>query len=122
MFTNKNKNKNKKRYERAKLKALLRHHRELGETMEAHRKTDVAVNFLGIAEDQLEIMQGALDLRTTKCSDACVPLDQVFMLPKEGELNQDVLADILACGFSRVCEKCFLFFFHFFYYFLKSMY
>ena len=28
MFTNKNKN--KKRYERAKLKALLRHHRELG--------------------------------------------------------------------------------------------
>ena len=90
------------RYERAKLKALLRHHRELGESMEAHRKTDVAVNFLGIAKDQLEIMQGALDLRTTTCGQACVPLDQVYMLSMEDVLDEGTLADILAQGYSRI--------------------
>jgi CBS domain containing-hemolysin-like protein len=90
------------RYERAKLKALLRHHRELGDSMEAHRQTDAAVSFLGIAKDQLEIMQGALDLRTTTCGDACVPLDQVYMLGKKDKLDQGTLADILAKGFSRV--------------------
>ena len=64
------KGKNAGRYERAKLKALLRHHRELGDSMEQHRQTDTAVKFLGIAKDQLEIMQGALDLRTITCGDA----------------------------------------------------
>jgi metal transporter CNNM len=90
------------RYERAKMKALLRHHRELGDAVEAHGKVDDAVSFLGIAKDQLEIMQGALDLRTTTCEAACVSMDQVFMLPTSAKLNGDTMADILACGFSRV--------------------
>ena len=90
------------RYERAKMKALLRHHRELGDAVEAHEKVDDAVSFLGIARDQLEIMQGALDLRTTTCEDACVSLDKVFMLPMSGKLNGDTMADILAKGYSRV--------------------
>ena len=90
------------RYERAKLKALLRHHRELNDSMQAHRKTDVAVDFLGIAKDQLEIMQGALDLRTTTCGEACVPLDEAFMLSHNERLDEGIMADIVAKGFSRV--------------------
>ena len=70
--------------------------------MEQHRQTDAAVNFLGIAKDQLEIMQGALDLRTTTCGDACVPLDDVFMMSNQEKLSQGTLADILAKGFSRI--------------------
>eukprot|EP00946_MAST-07B_sp_MAST-7B-sp1_P003821 g3821.t1 len=90
------------RYERAKMKALLRHHRELGDAVEAHEKVDDAVSFLGIAKDQLEIMQGALDLRTTLCGDVCLSMEKVFMLPKTAKLDADTMADILACGFSRV--------------------
>jgi metal transporter CNNM len=90
------------RYERAKMKALLRHHRELGDAVEAHEKVDDAVSFLGIAKDQLEIMQGALDLRTTTCEEACLSMDKVFMLPKTARLDHGTMADILARGFSRV--------------------
>ena len=52
--------------------------------------------------EQLEIMQGALDLKKVKTKDVMVPLDKAYMLSDEDKLDANMMADILNAGVSRI--------------------
>ena len=77
-------------------------HRIGTDKMEHKQVAAEAVKYLGISEDQLEIMQGALDMQKTKVEEAMTPLDRAYMLPNTGKLDANCMADILAKGFSRI--------------------
>ena len=56
----------------------------------------------GIDVEQLEIMQGALDLKKIKTKDVMVPLNEAFMLSCDDKLDANKMADILNAGVSRI--------------------
>jgi metal transporter CNNM len=52
--------------------------------------------------DEVTIIHGALDLSSKTVTEIMMPMDQVFMLDIDTELNHNVMADILASGYSRI--------------------
>jgi len=56
----------------------------------------------GLDVDEVLIMHGALDLKETTAEDKMIPLSKVYMLGTEEILNMSKLADLIACGHSRV--------------------
>ena len=87
------------RHKRAELKGLLR---VANGAIERKRNAENAIMDFGLDEEQIEIMQGALDLKTVKVQDVMVPLDKAFMLPLEGRLDEKTMVEILATGHSRI--------------------
>jgi len=56
----------------------------------------------GLHTDEVMIMHGALDLKETYAEDKMIPLGQCFMIQADAKLTENVLADIVAAGHSRV--------------------
>ncbi|TMW64312.1 hypothetical protein Poli38472_012934 [Pythium oligandrum] len=52
--------------------------------------------------DEVTIIHGALDLSSKNISEVMIPISQVFMLEFETKLDENVMADILASGHSRI--------------------
>lgn len=55
-----------------------------------------------LSQDEHDIITGALEVSRMGASDAMRPMDRVFMLSMEDELNLDTMAEMLARGHSRI--------------------
>lgn len=52
--------------------------------------------------DEVTIIHGALDLTSKTVTEVMVPMDDVYMLEYDTKLDENVMADILASGHSRI--------------------
>lgn len=52
--------------------------------------------------DEVTIIHGALDLSAKTVTQVMIPMEQVFMLECDTKLDENVMADILASGHSRI--------------------
>lgn len=52
--------------------------------------------------DEVTIIHGALDLSAKTVTQVMIPMEQVFMLDYDTKLDENVMADILASGHSRI--------------------
>ncbi len=64
--------------------------KELGESMRA------------ITVDEATIVAGVLKCHAKKICDALKPMDEVYTLCEDDVLDENMLCDIMACGFSRI--------------------
>jgi metal transporter CNNM len=55
-----------------------------------------------IKSSERKIIQAALDLQEKTARDVMTPIDKVFMLDIESELNHRILRDVYSRGFSRI--------------------
>ncbi|XP_078375515.1 uncharacterized protein LOC144658892 isoform X2 [Oculina patagonica] len=74
---------------------------ELQELVDLHRETTDA-NEDPLREDEVMIIQGALEMRNKTVQDKYTPLDSVFMLEANGKLDRDTMREISRKGHSRV--------------------
>ena len=88
------------RYGRAELKGLLR--KQASDIIERKQNAKDAIMDFGIDEEQIQIMQSALDLKKNTLRDILTPLNKVYMLPMDGVLDEDTMVSIMASGHSRV--------------------
>lgn len=66
------------------------------------RSGSVASTEAGLELDEISIMQGALDLKDTAAQEKMIPIARVYMLSADDVLSENKLADIVACGHSRI--------------------
>ncbi|PRW58116.1 DUF21 domain-containing protein [Chlorella sorokiniana] len=52
--------------------------------------------------DEVQVIQGALDMANKTAEQAMTPIDHVFMLSSEDEINDDLLQRVIQAGHSRV--------------------
>ena len=88
------------RHGRAELKGLLR--KQASDIVERKHNAKEAIMDYGIGEEQIQIMQSALDLKKNTLKEILTPLDEVYMLPAEGTLDTETMVSIMHSGHSRI--------------------
>eukprot|EP00456_Euglypha_rotunda_P074181 TRINITY_DN6782_c0_g1_i1.p1 TRINITY_DN6782_c0_g1~~TRINITY_DN6782_c0_g1_i1.p1 ORF type:complete len:427 (+),score=19.86 TRINITY_DN6782_c0_g1_i1:170-1450(+) len=86
------------RYRRSELKALVKIHKN----DEKGSSTAFVENFGGLSNDEVTIIHGVLDMQHTCVKDVMTPLEKTFMVESKTVLDQDMMASILARGYSRI--------------------
>lgn len=79
-------------YRRHELKAMV--------TLHAEPQDDGATSAL--TTDEVQVIQGALDMATKTAESAMTPMEKVFMVSSEDVINDELLQQIIAKGHSRV--------------------
>lgn len=77
-------------FKRQQLKALVAIHRE----EEGYGG--------GLSEDEVNVITGALDMHLKQVHKAMTPLDKVFMLPANANLDRKTMMRVAECGHSRI--------------------
>lgn len=87
-------------FHRGKLKALVRLQQRA-----VHRENTTAHSVaggLGLAQDEIDMIHGSLDLHIKTVSQVQEPIAEAKMLPLDTVLDEDTLADVLHWGHSRI--------------------
>lgn len=79
-------------FRRAELKALVNIHAE------PDRNGALSV----LTADEVQVIQGALDMATKTADTAMTPLSKVFAVSLEAEINEGMLTTIIERGHSRI--------------------
>uniref|UniRef100_A0A6B2L466 CNNM transmembrane domain-containing protein n=1 Tax=Arcella intermedia TaxID=1963864 RepID=A0A6B2L466_9EUKA len=80
-------------FKRTELKQLIDLHGKKGAKENSEKR---------LSPNEIAIIKGALDLKTKKALDVMTPLESIFMLNVDHNLNEHVLQNILDSGHSRI--------------------
>lgn len=78
-------------YKKAGLKTLVTLHKSIGETQDE-----------GLNEDEVSIISGVLDLKAKPVGSIMTPISDVFTLPSNAVLDEEMMDQIMREGYSRI--------------------